>query len=113
MFNGCYKLKDIKGINKLISKNVIDMEGMFQSCKEIEYLDLTNFDTSNIVSMCGMFNGCYKLKKIEGINNLNTKKTENVSSMFNNCISLEYLDLSNLIHLKLLKSKECLIIVLN
>ena len=32
------------------------MESMFQECREIEYLDLSNFDTSNVNSMSLMFN---------------------------------------------------------
>ena len=32
------------------------MRAMFQECNEIEYLDLSNFDTSNVTNMEGMFN---------------------------------------------------------
>ena len=34
---------------------------MFQECKELEYLDLSNFNTSNAIDMSYMFNACYKL----------------------------------------------------
>ena len=39
MFNHCYKLKEIKGINKFNTSKVNNMGGMFQYCSEIEYLD--------------------------------------------------------------------------
>ena len=51
MFTKCYKLKEIKGINKFITNKVTDMNTMFQKCYELEYLDLTNFDTSNVTDM--------------------------------------------------------------
>ena len=43
MFNECKKLKEIKGINKFITNKVIDLNTMFQDCRELEYLDLSNF----------------------------------------------------------------------
>ena len=68
---------------------------MFKECKSLEYLDLSNFDTSNVKGMWLMFSGCSKLKEIKGINNFNTSNVKNMSNMFENCESLEYLDLSN------------------
>ena len=44
---------------------VVTFEGMFQECDELEYLDLSNFDTSNVTNMSYMFNECNKLKQIE------------------------------------------------
>ena len=67
MFNECYKLKKIKGINKFITNKVSNMEEMFQQCYELEYLDLSNFNTSNVEDMEAMFNYCYKLKDIKGL----------------------------------------------
>ena len=51
MFNECHNLKEIKGINKINSSKVNNMSAMFQLCKEIKYLDLSNFDTSNVTYM--------------------------------------------------------------
>ena len=45
---------------------------MFQQCNELEYLDLSNFDTSKVTDMSFMFSECYKLKEIKGINKFNT-----------------------------------------
>ena len=39
MFSECNILKEIKGIEKLVTNNVIDMRGMFQNCNEIESLN--------------------------------------------------------------------------
>ena len=55
MLSQCKRLKEIKGLNKFITNKVTDMKGMFQDCEEIEYLDLSNFDTSNVNDMSCMF----------------------------------------------------------
>ena len=78
MFNECYNLKEIKGVNNFKTNNVTDMKGMFQSCKELKDLDLSNFDTSNVTNMEYMFNECYQLKEIKGINNFKTDKVESM-----------------------------------
>ena len=95
MFNKCKKLKEIKGLDKLITNNVIDMEGMFQDCKELESLDLSNLDTSNVTYMGYFFNNCNNLKEIKGLNNFITNKVTEMQSMFKACYKLEYVDLSS------------------
>ena len=95
MFEGCSKLKEIKGLNKIITNKVKNMHGMFDECRELEYLDLSNFDTSNVNDMKGMFNDCIKLKEIKGLNKFNTCKVEVMTGMFQFCYCLTNLDLSN------------------
>ena len=95
MFNGCNKLKEINGINKLITNNVEDMGGMFQDCNELEHLDLSNFNTSKVTNMICMFCACLKLKEIKGINKFKTNKAKSMKAMFQFCTELEHLDLSN------------------
>ena len=70
------------------------MSHMFQECHVIEYLDLSNFNTSKVTDMELMFNGCYKLNGIIGINKFITIKVNNMTAMFQECNELEYLDLS-------------------
>jgi surface protein len=67
MFYRCIKLKEIKGINNFITYKVISMNSMFQECKELEQLDLSNFNISNVNNMENMFSGCSKLYEIKGI----------------------------------------------
>ena len=92
MFDGCHKLKEIKGLNNFITTNVIDMTTMFKDCHEMVYLDLINFNTSNVINMNNMFNKCYKLKEIKGINNFITINVIDMSSFFQECYELEYLN---------------------
>ena len=49
MFKKCKKLKEIKGINKFKTNKVNNMKGMFKYCFELQYLDLSNFDTLSLV----------------------------------------------------------------
>ena len=58
------------------------MNGMFAFCNELEYLDLSNFDTSNVINMNYMFLDCHKLKEIKGLNKFNTKNVIDISGMF-------------------------------
>ena len=58
------------------------MNRMFQSCEQIEYLDLSNFNTSNVTNMEFMFTKCHKLKEIIGIYTFNNSKVTNMTGMF-------------------------------
>ena len=68
---------------------------MFQGCSELEYLDLSNFNTSNVIDMTCIFNGCKKLLVINGIDNFNTIKVITMEGIFQECNNLKYLDFSN------------------
>ena len=68
---------------------------MFQQCNVLEYLDLSNFNTSNVTDMSFMFNNCYKLKEINGLNNFNTNRQTNMEAMFQDCNILKCLNLPN------------------
>ena len=51
MFAGCNKLTEIIGLNNFNTSKVKNMARMFEFCFELEYLDLSFFDTSNVISM--------------------------------------------------------------
>ena len=61
MFNKCYKLKEVKGLEIFITSKVRRMKAMFQYCSEFLYLDVSNFDTPKVNNMSYMFNKCLKL----------------------------------------------------
>ena len=77
------------------TNQVTNMRAMFQLCEELEYLDLSSFDTFNVIGMRGLFCNCLKLKEIKGLNNFNTNKVDNMYGMFAECNELEYLDVSS------------------
>ena len=93
MFNECYELTEIKGINKFNTIKVRNMKGMFNKCNKLINLDL-DFDTSNVTNMACMFNGCNELKEIKGISKFNTSKVSIFSGMFNDCKKLVNLELN-------------------
>lgn len=61
----------------------------------IEEITFKRIDSGNVISMADMFNGCGELKKINGLNKLNTSKVGNMSGMFCNDSRLKNLDLSS------------------
>ena len=67
---------------------------MFQECNELEYLDLSNINTSNVEDMGWMFNECNKLKEIKGINNFDLTNVKNKNNIFNGCNNLNKIILS-------------------
>ena len=75
--------------------NITDLRCFFEYCKELIYLDLSNFNTSEVTNMSYMFFECNKLKEIKGINQFNTNNVTNMKQMFGKCYELISLDLSN------------------
>jgi surface protein len=81
------------------------METMLQNCTELEYLDLSNFNTSKDNDMGWMFNQCHKLKYLNlsnfSLNNdcLTTNIFHNINK--NECkIFISGLNLNNLFQKK-------------
>ena len=66
--------------------------GYTEVCKDNRSIELVVFDASfkeySPWSTSFMFCGCTNLKKIQGLENLNTDKVEKMYSMFNGCASL-------------------------
>ena len=73
MFGLCFKLIAIKGIDKFITNKVTSMNKMFQSCCELEYLDL-NYKTKIAIDlMINLFNK----RKEEAFKNIKINKRRN------------------------------------
>ena len=70
------------------------MKGMFKGCKNLKYLDTSNWNTSNVTDMSLMFSDCSGLTSLN-LSGLNTSNVTTMSSMFYRCYSLASLDLSN------------------
>ena len=92
-FEGMYRLQSITGISYLNTSEVTNMGSMFEECKSLSSLDVSNFDTRNVTNMALMFYGCSKLKTLN-LSNFNTAKVTNMSWMFKDCKGLTSLDLS-------------------
>ena len=92
IFQGCRYLTSLDVSNFNTSK-VTNMDYMFSGCRGLTSLDLSNFNTSNVTSMNNMFNGCSGLTSLD-LSGWNTSNVTNMGGMFNNCSKLTSLDLS-------------------
>ena len=63
MFGYCRNLQSLD-LSNFDTSNVTDMDSMFYSCSDLQSLDLSNFDTSNVTSYNDMFAQCYNLNYI-------------------------------------------------
>ena len=70
------------------------MKGMFEECRNLKYLDTSNWDTFWVTDMSRMFYDCMSLTSLN-LSGLETSHVENMDYMFSGCYSLESLDLSN------------------
>ena len=91
-FSGCHTLvkADILNVN---TKNVTNMNRMFNDCSSLVSLDLSGFDTKNVTRMSGMFSGCSGLTSLD-LSGFDTKNLTDMSQMFGICSGLTSLDLS-------------------
>lgn len=87
MFHNCNSLTNIEWINYLDTSNVTTMYMVFEFCRSIETLNLSNFDTSNVTKMDYMFNYCSSLINLN-ISNWDTSNVKIMTRMISNCTSL-------------------------
>ena len=120
MFDGCTYLESIPKLNLNSLGASTGMTYMFQNCKELVSVDLSNINATHITSLKNTFYYCEKLKEL----NLSSWQTNSLTSMnntFEGCKSLKKLDvrninfstLSNHNNIFTLMPKDCLIIVKN
>ena len=95
-FSGMLNLTSVTGINYLNTSKVVNMEYMFNNCKNLTFLDLNwaHFTTDNVELMSCMFANCSGLKNLD-IRNFNTAKVTSMHQMFSKCSALSKLDISS------------------
>ena len=81
LFENCYSLKNIVGLN---TKNGTSFNSMFANCRSLQ--EIPQLNTSNGTGFPGMFSGCYSLQEVS---QLDTSKGSNFLNMFSNCNSLK------------------------
>ena len=59
----------------------IDMNCLFCLCQKLQFLDLSNFNTSLVESMSFMFYGCESLTSLD-LSNFNTSSVKNMDNIF-------------------------------
>ena len=95
LFYNCSKLETLKiKFNNQLTNNI---RGIFQNCKSLVTLDLTQFYTKNVEIMWDMFNGCSGLISLNiDFSKFDTSKVTDMESMFEGCSSLTSLSLDSL-----------------
>ena len=76
------------------SKNVTNMQCMFEGCHKLESINLINFKSEKVTNMRSVFNSCGALKKLD-LSSFNTQNLITYRGMFQICSALEELDLSD------------------
>ena len=71
------------------------MEGMFGGCRNLESIELYSFVTKNVKDMNEMFEFCTDLINIEFSSFFDTQNVQNMDRMFANCWSLLNINLSS------------------
>ena len=80
MFNDCKKLTAID-LSEFDTSNATDMKRMFGGCIVLPTIDVSTFDTSKVRSMFWMFRNMQTIKEID-LSNFDTSNVENMTGMF-------------------------------
>ena len=90
-----YKLEEQENYITVKWNNQPSLKKMFANTIDIEYVDLSNFDSSGIDDLSEMFSGCNSLKTVN-FANFNAESVKTMEKMFFNCVNLRSVDLSDL-----------------
>ena len=86
-------INDTNVVELIWNNNIEKCEYMFDGCKNITEIDLSNFDTSQVSKMRNMFASCSSLISLN-LSNIRTSKVDDMKYMFFSCTSLSSIDLS-------------------
>lgn len=95
MFNGLKVLQDMDGLNTIDTGSVTIMESMFEGSEALTALDLSYFNTKNVVDMQKMFQDMKRLTSLTFGNGFDTSNVTNMSDMFYGCTSLASINFGN------------------
>ena len=76
------------------TQNVTNMAALFYECESLVNVNLSNFNTQNVTNMANMFCDCESLTSVD-LSSFDTSNSENFGHMFTNCSSLTSIDISN------------------
>ena len=90
MFQDCYNLTSLKGLDKFDTSKVTNMNYVFQNCKSlIEIAGIYGWNTQKVTSFSNMFDGCESLIELPNLSKWETKTATRMDYMFSNCTNLE------------------------
>jgi surface protein len=94
MFNSCYVLEEIKGIENFNTDNVTNMTQTFRICRALKTLDLSKWNDTKVTTMDRMFQQCLSLETLD-VSRFTGALSSNYSYWFEQCSKLKSVDLSN------------------
>ena len=94
MFSKVIKMISISFTNKFESKNIKNMNYMFDSCTSLTSIDFTHFDTTNVETTNYMFQSCRQLNSLD-LSNFKTENLKETQYMFSQCNLLTYINFSS------------------
>ena len=88
---------DLKNLNLTgwkVTNNCVSLRAMFQNCRSLTSVDVSNWNTSSVTDMSYMFQSCTSLTTID-VSKWDVGKVQNMQQAFCKCTSLTTLDISN------------------
>lgn len=93
MFNSCSQLQKID-VSDWDTSKMNDVRGMFRACSQLKSLDVSKWDTSSVTSFNSMFHTCHQLQSLD-TSNWDTSNSTGMQYMFYNAYQLQKIDTSN------------------
>lgn len=76
------------------TSNVTSFQAMCQGCSDLKVFDVSNWDTSNVTDMTNAFKACTSLESLD-VSNWDTLKLQYSNYIFENCKLITSFDFSN------------------
>lgn len=74
-------------LNAPITSRITTLYSMFDNCKNLYYVNTSNWDTSNVENMAYTFDTCISLESVD-LSTLNTSSVSSTTYMFSGCSAL-------------------------
>lgn len=87
-FYNLTNLKEIIGLEKIDTSDLLSMSGTFYNCNLLTEIDLSSFKTEKVTNMSGLFYGCNNLKTIYVGNDWSVENVAYSEDMFKGCTNL-------------------------
>ena len=104
LFKNCISLEYVN-LTNVNTTQTYNMGNMFTNCSLLTSVDLSSFDTSKVSYLDNMFYNCSSLTSLN-LSHFNTSLVINIELMFYNCYNLTSLNLSNFDFSKISRYKD-------
>ena len=94
LFQKCYNVEEIIGLNDLNFTPITNLSYMFSYCNWLKHFDMSKWDISNVTNISYMFQENYGIHTLN-INNVNMNKVTNVTGCFDGARNLQLIFSNN------------------